>query len=557
MKKLCLLLALCLLLSGCTGAKAPAANQPTTSAMGNTSATQPAANTQKPTLPDETDFPVPPETQPQEQTPTQPSDGQNPCQEQHHDQDDNGKCDVCGVTTVVIVDFYNINDLHGKIADGDNHPGVDELTTYLKKVKKSNDHTVILSSGDMWQGTSESNLTKGLLTTDWMNHMGFTAMALGNHEYDWGEEPIEENAQLAQFPLLAINVYDRNTNKRVSYCKSSVTVKKGDAKIGIIGAMGDCYSSISADKVKDVYFKTGSDLTKLVKDESTKLREQGADYIVLLLHDGFEQSKSNSTTLVTARDLRYYYDVALSDGYVDLVFEGHTHQRYILKDEYGTYHLQNSGENKGISHAEVSINLANGKDKVRIAELLSSGTYATLSDDPIVEELLDKYSEDVAAGSDVLGNNTRARRSSELQQLCADLYYEKGMELWGDEYDIVLGGGFISVRSPYTLEAGDVTYGMLYSLFPFDNDLVLCSIKGRDLQANFFETDNDRYFISYGNYGADVKKNLDPDATYYVVVDSYTSVYTKNRLTEVVRYDKKYYARDMLADYAKDGGFKK
>ena len=183
MKKLCLLLALCLLLTGCTATQAPE-----TTAQSAPPVTEGTSTTDTTTLPEETDFPVPPETQPQTQ---KPAEGQSDaCQEQHHDQDDNGKCDVCGVTTVVIVDFYNINDLHGKIADGENHPGVDELTTYLKKMKKSNDHTVLLSSGDMWQGTSESNLTKGLLTTDWMNHAGFSAMALGNHEYDWGEAPI-------------------------------------------------------------------------------------------------------------------------------------------------------------------------------------------------------------------------------------------------------------------------------------------------------------------------------------------------------------------------------
>ena len=42
-----------------------------------------------------------------------------------------------------------------------------------------------------------------------------------------------------------------------------------------------------------------------------------------------------------------------------------------------------------------------------------------------------------------------------------------------------------------------------------------------------------------------------------MVVDSYTSVYAPNRLTEIVRWDKEYYARDLLADYAKAGGFKK
>lgn len=567
MKKLCLLLAVCLLLTACAPAQTPSAGDaststPTTLDSGsttqttesttadpvqtqNTEATQPEDS--KETKPDNSK-----ETTPATK-PAQPDDG---CQ-QHVDSGDDGKCDNCGVSTLVIIDFYTINDLHGKIADADTHPGVDELTTYLKKAKKTDDHVILLSTGDMWQGSSESNLTQGLLTTDWMNHLDFAAMALGNHEYDWGEDPIVSNDKLADFPFLAINVYDRQTNKQVSYCKSSVMVKAGDVQIGIIGAIGDCYSSISKEKVEDVYFKVDDELTKLVKNESAKLRSKGADYIVYLLHDGYGRSTSATTTSIQGSALSSYYDTSLSNGYVDLVFEGHTHQRYILKDEYGVYHLQNKGDNKGISHVEISINTANGSSKTRSADLITTGTYANMADDPIVEKLLDKYAEDVSVGTDVLGKNARQRGSSELAQLVADLYYKKGLELWGDEYDIVLGGGFMSVRSPYNLDAGDVTYGMLYSLFPFDNDLVLCSIQGKYLQYRFFETDNDRYYLSYGDYGKHVKNNIDPDATYYVVVDSYSSVYAPNKLTEIARYEEKYYARDMLADYAKAGGFKK
>ena len=507
MKKICLLLVLCLFLSGCTAQ------------------------------------PVPTET--------------IPCANGHTDTENDGICDVCSESVLVIVDFYNINDLHGKIADGDTHPGVDELTTYLKNAKNMDDHVVLLSSGDMWQGTSESNLTQGLLTTDWMNHLEFAAMGLGNHEYDWGEAPVKSNAELAEFPLLAINVYDRETNQQVSYCQSSVMVEKGGIQIGIIGAIGDCYSSIAKDKVSSIYFKVDQELTQLVKNESAKLRSQGADYIVYLLHDGYGDSKSATATNIRSSDIHYYYDTSLSNGYVDLVFEGHTHQRYILKDEHGVYHLQNKGDNKGISHVEVSINIANGTNAVRQADLIATGTYANMADDPIVEQLLDKYSENVSTGSNQLGNNARKRSSTELAQLVADQYYKKGLELWGEDYDIVLGGGFMSVRSPYELPAGEITYGMLYSLFPFDNDLVLCSIKGRDLQERFFETDNDRYYLSYGNYGKKVKGKIDPNKTYYVVVDSYSSVYAPNRLTEIERYEEKYYARDMLADYAKAGGFKK
>lgn len=474
----------------------------------------------------------------------------------HVDEQNDGRCDLCNEIVIVAVDIYSINDLHGKVADGDTHPGVDELTTYLERERELNDHVVLLSAGDMWQGSAESNLTKGLLVTDWMNEMDFVSMTLGNHEYDWGEDPILTNDTQAEFPFLAINIYDRATNTQVDYCQSSIVVERGGIQIGIIGAMGDCYSSIAGDKVEDIYFKTGSDLTRLVKAESQRLRsEEGVDYIVYVIHDGYEQSTGNSVKNVYGRQLRYYYDIELSNGYVDLVFEAHTHQRYILKDEYGVYHLQNGGDNQGISHVEISVNLANGTTKTRLAELVPTGTYANMEDDPIVEELMLKYDEQVSKGTKVLCDNQKYRGSGELCQLVAQLYYEKGLELWGDEYDIVLGGGFLSARSPYSLPEGEVTYGDLQTIFPFDNNLVLCSVKGRDLMEKFFETDNDRYYIAYGEYGQKVYRNLDPNATYYIVVDSYTSPYGPNHLTEIERYEEEVYARDLLADYIEQGGF--
>ena len=62
--------------------------------------------------------------------------------------------------------------------------------------------------------------------------------------------------------------------------------------------------------------------------------------------------------------------------------------------------------------------------------------------------------------------------------------------------------------------------------------------------------------ISYGEYGTTVRQNIDPDATYYIVTDTYTSQYGPNRLTEVARYDETTFARDLLAEYVKAGGLK-
>ena len=472
----------------------------------------------------------------------------------HIDTDENGICDTCSADVVITLDFYAVNDLHGKVFDTDKQVGVDELSTYLKGAAGRDEQYIFLSSGDMWQGSAESNITKGQIVTDWMSALGFVSMTLGNHEYDWGSQYIRENAEIADFPLLAINVYDISTNKRVDYCQPSLVVDRGELKIGIIGAIGDVYSSISSDKVSDVYFKTGSELTALVKAESERLRALGCDFIVYSIHDGYDKN-SSSVGSISALELSAYYDTSLSrEGYVDLVFEGHTHKRYVLYDNYGVYHLQNGGENAGIAHIELDINFVTDSFKVNLGEIVSSSTYAGYAADPIVSELEEKYKDIIGGAFDVLGYNSAQRNSEFIEELVAELYYQAGVERWGDEYDIVLGGGFLRCRSPYYIYKGEVAYSDLMAVMPFDNEIVLCSIKGSDLKSKFFETSNDDYHVYYESYGATVKGSIDPNKTYYIVVDSYTSQYAYNNLTVVEVFDKVTFARDLLAGYIKSGG---
>ena len=478
------------------------------------------------------------------------------CMDGHEDIDNNGLCDDCGISVIILLDLFAINDLHGKFDDTDSNVGVDELTTYLKHYQNKNQYTLLLSSGDMWQGSSESNLTKGQLMTEWMNELNFVSMTLGNHEFDWGEEFIAENSKLAEFPFLAINIYDKDTNKLVDYCQSSTVIDLGEIQIGIIGAMGDCYSSIATEKSQGIYFKVGSDLTKLVKEESSKLKAQGVDYIIYSIHDGYTRS-STGADKVSSSNISSYYDIELSSGgYVDIVFEAHTHKSYTLIDANGIYHMQNGGENNGISHAAVSINFANLNSAIETAEIVSYKAYSTLADDPIVDQLLEKYKDVISKGKENLGTISKTLNSNTIKQLVADLYYQFGLKKWGDKYNIVLGGGFLNVRSPYNIYSGSVKYSDVQSVLPFDNHLVLCSIKGKDLKSKFFETTNENYYISYGSYGESVKNNIDPNATYYVIVDSYTSTYKYNNLTEIERLNEDFFARDLLAEYIREGNIK-
>ena len=474
----------------------------------------------------------------------------------HVDLDNNDYCDDCGEYVIIVLDFYVINDLHGKLTDTEDNVGVDELSTYIQTMMSLDDNAVLLSSGDMWQGSSESNLTYGLMMTDWMNYMDFDAMTLGNHEYDWGEEYISANGDAAEFPLLAINVFDRSTNERVDYCDASVVVERNGLKIGIIGAIGDCYSSISADMSGDVYFKTGSDMAELIKEESTRLREEeGVDFVALSLHDGYDKNRS-SASAISNSDLRAYYDISLSRGYVDVVFEGHTHKSYVLTDSEGIYHIQAGGENSAISHIEFKVNFANSKNSVTNVGIIKSDVYDDYVDDSIIFELTEKYKDQISKADEVLGSLTRTVYSTEICELVAKLYYQKGVEIWGDRYNIVLGGGFISLRSPYELGRGEVTYSDVYSILPFDNQLVLCSTTGKNLKKVFIDTSNTRYHVYYDAKGASTIMNIDPNGTYYIITDTYTSTYSYNNLTEIERYNKNIYARDLLADCIKSGGLK-
>ena len=470
----------------------------------------------------------------------------------HTDSDDNGRCDECSQSLLVSFDFYAVNDLHGKILDGSTHIGVDEMTSYIKAARSRDENTVILSSGDMWQGTAESSATRGAIVTDWMNELGFVSMTLGNHEFDWGENFIRENAGAADFPFLAINVFSRETDTRVEYAEASRVIERGGFTIGIIGAVGDCYSDIAPDKVGDIYFKTDSELTELVNAETERLRAEGTDIIVLSIHDGFDSEQYNGKTIPDSR-LSSYLDPDITEG-VDLVFEAHTHQTYVMKDSSGVYHIQGGGDNEGITHAELKLNTVTGTKRVTEAEFINDSVYEKMTDDPIDETLYAKYKETLDVAFRPLGYNSRYRSSDYMRALVARLYLERGEELFGDEYEIFLGGGFISIRSPWELDAGEVGYNDLASMFPFDNRLVLCSVRGRELLSRFVETDNSNYYVAYSGYGEELLGKIDTGATYYVIVDTYTASYAPNGLTVVEEWEEDIYARDLLAEYVENGG---
>ena len=453
-------------------------------------------------------------------------------------------CSVCNYSYrdnyTVIIDFYAINDLHGVVTESNTSAGISKTATYLKNQQEIQ-NVVVVSQGDMFQGTYESNSNRGNLISEWMREIGCVSMTYGNHEFDWGTSGMYENMELAGFPFLGINIFynskGAHPGERVDYASPSIVVEVSGVKIGIIGAIGNCLSSISGEMSQDIYFATGDELTNLVKAESTRLiEEENCDFIVYSIHGSGRYDDEDS------------YDETLSTlGYVDVVFEGHTHSQYDYQDTGYVYHLQGSAYGKGLYHYQVVINSDTDESSVTLVEYVQTkSNMSSLSTDPNVDYLInEKY--DVSSAYEVIGHNDEYKNSSQLRQIIADEYLRLGQEKWPN-YDIILGGGYISCRTPGYLPVGDVTFAQINQLFPFENDVVLCSIDGYHLKRQFLNSTNSNYFISC-KAGVS-SSSIDDNKTYYIVTDTYSSTYDANGCTEIARYSSEgYYQCHIIRDY--------
>ena len=129
--------------------------------------------------------------------------------------------------------IYAVNDFHGIVYKEGESVGLSRLFGYLRTQKEKNpNNTVILSSGDMFQGSGLSSMSRGKIVLDAMNYVGFDAMAIGNHEFDWGLEEVTkyvdgslENGE-ATFPILGANVLKVSDGKIADLLQPYVVIKR-------------------------------------------------------------------------------------------------------------------------------------------------------------------------------------------------------------------------------------------------------------------------------------------------------------------------------------------
>ena len=129
--------------------------------------------------------------------------------------------DIINTPEVVVEELtiISVNDFHGALEqNSDGRYGAARLAYLIEQERKSTEASVLISAGDMFQGTAISSYTRGKAVIDVMNEMDFDVMNLGNHEFDWGYDEIYKyvdgdltNGE-AEFPYLGCNIIEKSTN---------------------------------------------------------------------------------------------------------------------------------------------------------------------------------------------------------------------------------------------------------------------------------------------------------------------------------------------------------
>ena len=373
-----------------------------------------------------------------------------------------------GNDTIVIL--YE-NDVHCAME------GYSKLAAMKNELMESYKHVGVVSVGDYIQGSSLGTVSKGEYIIDLMNLVGYDAVTLGNHEFDYKLPRLNELASMMNTKPISCNFQRKGDDK--SYFEPYSIVSYGDVDIAYIGiTTPSTLSSSSPAQFKDeggnyIYTFNVETLYDVVQANIDTAKAQGADYIIALSHIGYEEDEQYKDIV----DL-----IENTDGF-DVVLDGHSHsviENMKLTDEGGNEVVLTSTGTKFEHIGKLTI--SNGSVAT---ELVKTADYAKtdLEVDARLQQINDEYSvlgeRKVAVSEAQLithdkdGNRLVRIKETNLGDLCADAF----REVMGADIGYANGGG---LRAP--IAKGDVTFNDILSVFPFNNQVVLAEVKGQDIK---------------------------------------------------------------------------
>lgn len=367
----------------------------------------------------------------------------------------------------ITLDIYSVNDFHGALEKQGKNPGIAELAGFLKtKINNNKDHVLLLSAGDMSTGTLDSAISKGKIVFDYMNKLGFDAMAIGNHEFDWGLDQLSARIKQAKFPVLAANIWYQNSRSPLEGVKPYVIVKKAGLKIGIIGITTPQTAYSSSPKiVKDLVFAPPSIIVQNIVNE---LKDE-VDLIIVLSHLGSLQNEQGTISDEAA-------DLANAVSGVDVIVSGHTHKKVMGKVNNIPV-VQADWSGRAVGHVKLTYD-SNSKKVVRsMVEFISLQTNSYPAD-PMIAEHFEKYQKSILPlKNKVLGSLTATLTHDKMSFSSLGEWVCDTMKNSTNSDFAVLTGG--NLRS--SLNEGIVTYGMIFNVMPFDNNICTVEMTGAQI----------------------------------------------------------------------------
>ena len=371
--------------------------------------------------------------------------------------------------TETIVILYE-NDVHCAVE------GYSKLAAMKNELSEDYEYVGVVSSGDFVQGGTLGAVSRGEYIVSLMNLVGYDAVTLGNHEFDYKLARLNDLVELMNTKPISCNFQKIGESK--SYFEPYSIVSYGDVDIAYIGiTTPSALSSSSPAQFKDengeyIYTFNVDTLYDVVQANIDSAKEDGADYIIALSHIGYEEDPQYED----ARDL-----IENTDGF-DVVLDGHSHsviENMKLTDEGGNEVVLTSTGTKFENIGKLTIS-----GETITTELIETESYTNTdaSVDAKLAEINEAYS---ALGNRKIGDSEielithdgdkRLVRTTEtnLGNLCADAI----KTVTKVDIAYVNGGG---IRAP--IEIGEVSFNDIFSVFPFNNQIVVAEMTGQKIR---------------------------------------------------------------------------
>lgn len=401
-----------------------------------------------------------------------------------------------------IVKIMHTNDMHGRMEPANNLYALARLKTF----KDQENPLLMLDGGDAFQGLPISNTSKGAEMAKIMNAIGYDAMAVGNHEFDFGSAVAlgkeDGFGKVLNFPMLSTNtvykndgslLFDPSISFNMDNSDNSQTVIKDGYKIVIVGATTpETHTKTHPKNIEGIEWK---EPIPAVTDELLKAKHADADFYVVVTHLGIDkETKTEWRSDTLAQSLAD--NPQLADKPI-IIVDGHSHtpieDGIFVGDNVILVQTGEHMNNVGL----VSLNLDNFKESK--AKLVSfqptkEGSMDHLpAVDPTVKTLIDTANdafkesvsrvilEDNKIHFDGLRDHVRTRETN-LGNIITDAMVAYGKEGFTKptHFAIINGGG---IRTD--IKVGPVTEGDLIAVLPFGNVMTQIEMTGTQITEMF------------------------------------------------------------------------